>query len=276
MEFILNKPLVSVIIPIYNAELYLRETLESVCNQTYKSLEILLINHHSTKKDISIISSFEDTDNRIKVINLDMNKGGPAYPRNIGIENSTGRYLSFLDADDVWSVDKIEKQIKFMNENNIRFTSSDCSLIDTDSKLLKLSKKSLIFNKFISKKTTCDLIKNNFVITSSVLIHKDLILKFNEDKNIIAVEDFDMWLKIFSKHESEYKYQDKQLLKYRVIEGSASNRSNILRQELKSNIILANFLLNNDKYIWCYFNRLFFHLFRKKLKIIINNMFGQK
>jgi len=268
----LNEPLVSVIVPIYNAELYLKETIESICNQTYKKLEILLINHHSINKDISIMNSFQELDTRIKIINLDINKGGPAYPRNIGIENSTGEYITFLDSDDVWYLDKIEKQIKFINANKIKFISSDCTLIDKNNNLLELSKKSTIFNKFISKKTICDLIKNNFIITSSVLIHKDLISKFSEEKNIIAVEDFDMWLKIFSKYESEYKYQDEQLLKYRIVEESASKRSNILNQELKSNIVLANFLLNNDKYIWCYFSRMFFHLFRKKLKIVLNNI----
>ncbi len=266
----IKESFISVITPMYNAENYILETINSVLSQTYQNWEMIIIDNCSTDNSVKIVENIHDK--RIQLIKLDYNSGGPARPRNVGIENSKGDYIAFLDADDVWNLSKLEKQIKFINKNKIKFTSFDCSLIDENSKLFELSKKSLIFNKIVSKKTLCDLIKNNFIITSSVLIDKDLILRFNENKNSIAVEDFDMWLNIFIKYEKDYKYQNEKLLQYRVLEKSASDRSNLLKQELKVNIVLANFLLDNDKYIWCYFNRIFFHLFRKQLKVFWNTL----
>lgn len=263
-----NQPLITVLIPLYNAQEYIEETIESVIKQTYQNWEIIIIDDCSTDNSRDIIKKYEIQNSRIKLIKSELNFGGPARPRNIGIENAKGEYIAFLDADDVWDINKLEKQIKFLRENNIEFTSTDCMLIDDKNKEIKLKFLSKIYNKFIKKKTICDVIKNNFILTSSVLVKKTLLNKFEEDKKYIAVEDFDMWLHILANNENIYKYQNEKLISYRVLENSVSNRKNILNQELKANLVLANFILKHEKYLSCYLYRQFFHIIIKKIRTI--------
>lgn len=264
----MNKiPLVSVIIPMYNAQNYIFETIQSVINQTYPNWEMLIIDNCSTDQSKEIVKKVNDP--RIKVLTLEANSGGPARPRNIGIGNANGEYLAFLDADDVWHNDKLEKQIHYLKINKANFTSSNCTFINETSEDTQLSRISSFFNKVISKKTLCDVIKNNFIITSSVMLHKEIALKFNETDNFISVEDYDLWLRVLSLKNTKYQYQDEYLLKYRIVENSASQRFDTLRQELKSNIVLANFILDHNEYIWCWYNRIFFHLFRKQVKKLL-------
>ncbi|MDN5097931.1 glycosyltransferase family 2 protein [Aliarcobacter butzleri] len=263
-----NKPIVSIVIPMYNAEVFISETINSVLKQSFAEFELIIIDNSSTDNSKGIVKDFIILDNRIKLIELEYNSGGPARPRNIGIENAKGEYIAFLDADDVWDINKLAKQIKFLRENNIEFTSTDCMLIDDKNKEIKLKFLSKIYNKFIKKKTICDVIKNNFILTSSVLVKKTLLKKFEEDKRYIAVEDFDMWLYILANNENIYKYQNEKLILYRVLENSVSNRKNILNQELKANLVLANFILKHEKYLSCYLYRQFFHIIIKQIRTI--------
>lgn len=256
--------LISIVTPMYNAEKYIRETINSVVSQTYENWEMIIVDNFSTDNSRDIVNKINDK--RVKLIELDYNSGGPARPRNIGVENAKGEYIAFLDADDVWYSFKLEKQIEYLNINKIQFTSSDCSLIDEDSHMITLSKISSFFNKRVATRNICDLIKNNFIITSSVLMHKDLISDFSEDKKLMSVEDFDLWLRVLNIASDQYRYQKEKLLEYRVVEGSASDRNDILKQELKSHIVISSFLLDNNRYIRCWWYRLVFHLLRQQIK----------
>ena len=100
---------VSVIVPVYNTSLYLEECLNSIINQTYKNLEIIIVNDNSKDNSLEVISKFKDK--RIKLINLKKNVG-VAVARNKGVETSTGDYICYMDSDDYWCLDKIEKQVK--------------------------------------------------------------------------------------------------------------------------------------------------------------------
>lgn len=262
-----NKPLISIITPIFNGEKYILETIQSVLNQTYTNWEMIIVDNKSTDNSIEVIKTV--CDDRIKIIHLEYNSGGPARPRNVGLDNAKGEYIAFLDADDVWDKSKLKNQIFFLKENNIEFTSSDCILIDDVNDEIQLGFLSRIYSKFIKKKTLCDVIKNNFILTSSVLIKKTLLKHFNEDKKYIAVEDFDMWLYVLGSNENIYKYQNEKLILYRVLENSVSNRKNILNQELKSNLVLASFLLKHEEYLSSYLYRQFFHMIIKKIKRIL-------
>ena len=115
----MQEPLISIIIPIYNAELYLEETIDSVLNQTYQIFELLLINHNSTDNSSSIINNFVKKDKRVKAVHLDINMGGPAHPRNVGLDISQGEYVAFLDSDDVWLEKKLEKQFTMLSYGKI-------------------------------------------------------------------------------------------------------------------------------------------------------------
>lgn len=111
--------LVSIIIPVYNAENYISDTIENILQQTYKNYEIILIDDKSTDNSLEIMKKY--TCDNIVVIELPENKG-PAIARNIGVKAAKGRYICFQDADDLWDKEKLEKQIKFMKENNCAFS----------------------------------------------------------------------------------------------------------------------------------------------------------
>ena len=117
----MEKYLVSIVTPIYNSEKFIENTIKTVQRQTYKNWELLLINDCSTDNSILKINKYLDNDKRIKLINLEKNSGA-AIARNIGIENAKGKYIAFLDADDIWKEKKIEKQLLFMEDNNYVFT----------------------------------------------------------------------------------------------------------------------------------------------------------
>lgn len=111
----MNQHTVSVIIPVYNAANYLRESIESVLCQTYSDLEIIIVNDGSTDNSLEIAESYQN-DSRVKIISS-KNKGA-ATARNIGIRNSNGAYFQFLDADDILPSNKIEEQMKVLDENS--------------------------------------------------------------------------------------------------------------------------------------------------------------
>lgn len=95
-----NKPLISIITPIFNGEKYILETIQSVLDQTYTNWEMMIVDNKSTDNSIEVIKTV--CDDRIKIIHLEYNSGGPARPRNVGLDNAKGEYIAFLDADDVW------------------------------------------------------------------------------------------------------------------------------------------------------------------------------
>lgn len=113
--------LVSIIMPAYNAEKYISESIESVLAQTYKNWELIIVDDCSQDETINIIQRYINIDERIKCICLKVNQG-VADARNIAIKNANGRYLAFLDSDDLWMKEKLSKQIDFMKNNGYAFT----------------------------------------------------------------------------------------------------------------------------------------------------------
>lgn len=113
--------LVSIITPAYNAAAYIAETIESVLAQTYTNWEMLIVNDCSKDNTAEIIESYAAKDKRIKLINLKQNSGA-AVARNTAIQNAKGRYIAFLDSDDLWKKEKLQKQIEFMQQNGYAFT----------------------------------------------------------------------------------------------------------------------------------------------------------
>lgn len=112
---------VSIITPAYNAAAYIAETIESVFNQTYINWEMLIVNDCSKDNTSEIVQSYAAKDKRIKLINLKQNSGA-AVARNTAIQNAKGRYIAFLDSDDLWKKEKLQKQISFMQQNGYAFT----------------------------------------------------------------------------------------------------------------------------------------------------------
>lgn len=122
------KDKISIIVPIYNTDKYLAECIESIINQTYKNLEIILINDGSSDKSLEICNYFKEKDRRIVVINqVNM---GVAYSRNIGIKNATGDYIAFVDSDDKIKPNMFQKLIEISKKNNADISMCEFEVID--------------------------------------------------------------------------------------------------------------------------------------------------
>jgi len=218
-----NIPLVTIVTPIYNGEKYIAETIKSVITQTYQNWEMLIVDDCSTDDSIEIVQRYEAKDERIKLIRLNSNFGGPARPRNIGLENAKGEYVAFLDADDVWLPNKLEEQLGFIEHEDVDFVHSLANIIDGNSKYVGFFNNQRIFNKlkyFMSHKNI--LYYTNYINTNSVLMKQSINYRFSEDKNLVALEDWYFWLEVSQNH--KIKLLDKVLLNYRVHTNSISNR----------------------------------------------------
>mgnify|MGYP004003572545 FL=1 len=240
--------LVSVITPMYNAEKYILETIQSVQSQTYENWEMIIVDNCSTDRSRDIINDFEKKDARIKLIELEFNFGGPARPRNIGIDNAKGEYIAFLDADDLWMKDKLKYQINLMIKKQYNFTSTNTISINEISENIKSSIFLKLLNKMKRKSNICDLIKYSFIATSSVIVRKDKVRLFSENKEMISVEDFVCWLELMQNN-VKFNYIDRPLIKYRVLINSISDRQVPDKQYVKANICVLKHILKYNSYI---------------------------
>lgn len=146
-----NSPLVSVIMPAHNAAAFISESIDSVLQQTYRHWELLIIDDASFDATPDIIKDFEEKDERISSYRLPANQGA-GFARNIGIKASSGDFISFLDADDLWLSHKLEAQLKFMEDTGAQVAFSTYQLIDEAG--IKLGKQvvaleNLSFNKLL-------------------------------------------------------------------------------------------------------------------------------
>ena len=201
---------VSVIIPVHNSENYILECINSVINQTYKNLEIIVVDDKSTDNSVNLIKSIKDK--RIKLIELNVNSGA-AIARNKGIEASTGDYICFLDSDDYWKLKKIEKQVKFIKDKAFIY-----------SEYLYLRKNKTHIARVPKSLTYKQLLKNSAIFTSTVMLNMKYLNK--EDiymPNIRIGQDYGAWYKILKKVNIAYGMQEP-LSIYRV--GNKSLSSN--------------------------------------------------
>ncbi len=237
-----SKPLVSVIIPTYNRFNYLLNAINSVKSQTYPNVEIIVVNDCSTQSEY-YSHKFEG----VIVINLSPNSkerfgfacaGG--YQRNFGIKNASGEYIAFLDDDDIWLPNKLELQIKAMQDSGCKMSSTDgyigygpfnsnCKYklynaehYINDLKNIYLNKNSLLLSNGIPKIWNKDFLSiHNCVICSSCIIHRDIIYKVGYFKIVRACEDIDYWLRALEHTNSVYV--DEPCFYYDLGHGSGQN-----------------------------------------------------
>lgn len=230
--------LVSVIIPVYNSEKFLEETVDSVLKQTYNEIEIICIDDKSTDNSGKLIDSLSSKYKNIIPIHLEENSG-VATARNVGIENANGRYIAFLDSDDKWKEEKIEKQINFMKENDYAFTFTTYSFINENSKILNKKVKA---KKEVSYK---QMLVHNRISCLTVVIDRYKVDKINMPK--IRHEDYATWLNIMRDGTNAYGL-DEDLALYRSRGDSLSGNKlkaakwtwNILRNVEHLNIVRAS------------------------------------
>lgn len=142
--------LVSIIMPAYNNEKYITESIQSVINQTYKNWELLIVDDLSTDNTYFIAKQLKKKDNRIKVFQLD-SKGGASVARNLAIKKAKGKYIAFLDSDDFWTEEKLSKQINFMKANKYAFSYTNYYILDGPNFREKKSPEKITFKTMLRR-----------------------------------------------------------------------------------------------------------------------------
>lgn len=211
-----KQPLISVIMPAYNAEKYIEQSIQSVLNQDYTNLELIIINDCSKDKTIKIIENYAKKDDRIKYYTNKENSG-VAYTRNFGIEKANGEWIAFLDSDDIWKKEKLQKQIDIINKEKIEPT-----LIYTGSSFIDENNQAYNFSIQVPEKVTYkELLKQNVISCSSTLIKKQILTNVKMEHDNIH-EDFLLWLKILKQYNTYAYGVNMPLLVYRISRNSKS------------------------------------------------------
>ena len=209
----IEKEKVSIIVPMYNAEKFIGKTIESVLAQTYQNWEMLIMNDVSTDNSLAIVSLYAKKDERIKIVNTEKNVG-VVKGRNFLIDLASGKYIAFLDADDYWHNEKLEKQIKFMKEKNASISCTEYTRVKENEEKINdvIIKEEISYN---------DMLKNNYLGCLTVMYDAEKIGKryFKElEKN----EDYVLWLKIVKDVDIIYGLKEN-LAYYRVLDNSRSS-----------------------------------------------------
>ena len=209
----IEKEKVSIIVPMYNAEKFIGKTIESVLAQTYQNWEMLIMNDVSTDNSLAIVSVYAKKDERIKIVNTEKNVG-VVKGRNFLIDLASGKYIAFLDADDYWHNEKLEKQIKFMKEKNASISCTEYTRVKENEEKINdvIIKEEISYN---------DMLKNNYLGCLTVMYDTEKIGKryFKElEKN----EDYVLWLEIVKDVNTIYGLKEN-LAYYRVLDNSRSS-----------------------------------------------------
>lgn len=238
----LKNSLVTIIIPVWNRQEYIEETIESILNQTYQNLEILCIDDCSSDESVSILEQIND--NRLRVIKLSNNSGRPAVPRNVGLKQAKGEYIAFCDDDDVWDKRKIELQVDALTESStdLCFTGFEYFGVIKGLPSLQL--------RAIRLMTPLSLIFSNSILNSSVVMTRSLFERvglLNEELSLRAIEDYQYWLRAYF-NGAKFHYIKDTLVYYRVhskrissIDEGLELRGSMV-QSLKSEVPLRQWL----------------------------------
>ena len=209
------KSFVDIILPNYNKEFFLEETINSVINQSYTNWKLLIIDNCSTDNSKKIIQKFTKNE-KINIIYLKRNKG-VSFTRNLGIRLSSSKYISFLDSDDLWTANKLEDQISFMEKNSYNFTYTDYTPFFIKNKIKKFKKK-IITPDFFSFET---FINDTSISTSSMIMLRNIV-KTTKFPKAATLEDFPFKCKILKKIELAKKFNQNTVF-YRITENSLTS-----------------------------------------------------
>jgi glycosyltransferase involved in cell wall biosynthesis len=262
---------ISIVIPTHNRPNLLKKAIKSVINQTYKNIEIIIIDDASIIDNKSIINNFKKTN--IIYYKFNKNQGGNIC-RNKGVELSSGDYISFLDDDDIWNSKKLEIQLDFMLKN-------DLDLSYTARSILKVKDNKEISQRYSFKKITIknnikkSIMQNNFIgPTSSIMIKKELFFKVKGfDIEMPAMQDYDLYIRCIFNN-ARVLGINKALVDYYIF----LNNKSIGRSLKKSNKARKLFIKKYRNYQ--YFNILYFNLLndflKRRVKYFINYIEGKK
>tara|TARA_E500000178_G_scaffold331684_1_gene364792 strand:- start:152 stop:913 length:762 start_codon:yes stop_codon:yes gene_type:complete len=209
--------LVSVIIPYYKKKIFILPAIKSILNQTYKKFEIIIIYDDPNKEDLSYVRNISALDKRIKLI-INKKNLGAGFSRNTGIKKAKGYYVAFLDSDDIWYQNKLDKQIKFMRNENADFSFTAFDLINSKGKKIGTRQA----NHLLTYK---NLIKSCDIGLSTVILKKKLLNNYYyKFPNLKTKEDYVLWLKISKRNILLYGL-NYSLTKWRVSRDSLSSNT---------------------------------------------------
>ena len=207
--------LISVIIPYYKKKEYIISSINSVLNQTYKNLEIIIIYDDLNKKDLNLLKKIKKKDKRIKIY-INKKNLGAGRSRNKGIKLSKGIFVAFLDSDDLWKKNKLKKQIFFMKKNGINASHTSYTIINSNNKIIgSRNAKDMSYKQLLK---SCD------IGLSTVVLKKEIITSKIKFANIKTKEDYVLWLKITFNNNKIFALKDN-LTKWRKLEDSLSSSS---------------------------------------------------
>ena len=208
-----NQPLVSVIMPCYNMASYISDSIQSVQRQTYPYWELLIVDDASTDETVNIITSYAQSDTRIRF--AIKKHSGIADTRNQCIQMAQGQFLAFLDADDIWHPEKIDCQLSFMTKKHIGFSYSTYDWIDENGQTLNK------VIKTVGDMTYKDYLRNTVIGCSTVMVDTDIVGKVVVP-DFRTSEDSATWLNILKKGFIAYAIETP-LVSYRIRRKSASS-----------------------------------------------------
>lgn len=201
--------MVSIVVPVYHAQRFIEETMDSVLAQTYEDWELLLVVDGSSDPTIAVIEEYIDKkqEQRIRLLIQENNKGA-ALARNRGVQEAKGRYLAYLDADDLWKPGKLEKELRFMQEKDVAFVFTGYEFADENAvgtgKVVHVPQ----------RLTYRQALKNTTIFTTTVMFDMEKISKDQLEMPNMRSEDTALWWKILRSGQDAYGL-DENLVYYR-------------------------------------------------------------
>ena len=272
-----NQLLISIVIPTYNSADSLYFAIQSVLNQTYKNIELIVVDDGSTDSTYDLLNSNNlvnfSTKQKInfKYYRSYRNSGSPVYPRNHGVQKAEGKYLAFLDADDIWKPNKLEVQLFFMHMTGAVLSYHDLKVVN-GNKEYNWSEMSTCHSGYVFE----TLLRKNFIPTSSVMMKKKYY--YEMDKKYKVSHDLDLWLRIA--WENNIEFLNEVLGTLDIHDGSVITSNHRRRKETrhivrkyKNRIPEAYY----DKIMTYYYLMEIFDLLPKSLKSLIRRVwYGRK
>ncbi|TNI18545.1 glycosyltransferase family 2 protein [Aeromonas salmonicida] len=238
----MNKPpLVSIVMPSYNSEKTISAAINSIVAQDYPYWELLITDDNSSDNTIAILKDFEAQDPRINVVCNDTNSGA-GFSRNHSIRRSKGKYIAFLDSDDLWNPDKLKVQISFMEEKNYSFTFSSYQMFSNEGEgKVVHAPASVTYN---------ELLYGN-VIGCLTAVYNAEILGRQEMPLIRKRQDMGLWLALLKKCEKAYGLPDV-LARYRTDSGMTQNKLHVAKYqwEFYRTVVQLNLLKSSWYFFW--------------------------
>jgi glycosyltransferase involved in cell wall biosynthesis len=254
-----QSPMISVVMPVYNAEKYADEAIRSILNQTFTDFEFIIIDDCSTDSSYTILKKYAEIDNRIKLFRNEVNKRLP-FTLNFGIKQAKGKYIARMDADDIAHIDRFKHQIEFM-ENNL-----DIGVCGTWYQAFKNNINNIVSENCYPQKPENIKVYMHFIYCPighpTAIIRRSILNSesYNEDYNICS-EDYELWIRLSTKLKVKFANLNKKLLYYRLSDTQITNvhisAINAFQQNVFLNSLRKLFPNKSESKIQCYLKLLY-------------------